>query len=197
MVIIVAKERTNENKPVLEENEQILHTFANVDLYFGDNSEGRGTLYVTAPNVYWLSDQQSDKGFKIGFRSIMMHAIANDPSSFPQPCIYCQLDSEELSEMRFVPQDAGAVSPIYNAFSESAAMNPEEEQEGEGDFYYNPDEGTSATGFDWDSKLQHPSATTNNNDNGAPCNGMEEDHEEEEEAEEENIADHDGDAPMH
>jgi hypothetical protein len=34
----------------------------------------------------------------VGFRSITMHAISNDPGVHDRPCIYCQLDSKEAVE---------------------------------------------------------------------------------------------------
>ena len=44
------------------------------------------------------------KGFAYDFYFISMHAVARE--GFDKPCIYCHLDTEELSEIRFEPNDS-------------------------------------------------------------------------------------------
>jgi nucleotide-sensitive chloride channel 1A len=93
--------------------------------------------------VVWFSDVDNGGGFGVDFPTIMCHALAREPSfHFTKACVYCQLDSddEQFHELRFVPQQQQQLDAIYKAFSECAALNPDEELEGEGDFIYNEDE---------------------------------------------------------
>lgn len=94
--------------------------------------------------VIWLSEEDQQRGIAIPFSDIAMHAMCSDTSSFPRPCVYAQLQSDfaeegsddeagadDATELRFSPQDAGAVlEPMFKAFCEGAAMNPDEDLQG-------------------------------------------------------------------
>jgi len=69
-----------------------------------------------------------------------LHAVSRDKSAWPEPCLYCQLRSEdepegiddgegeeepEIPELRFVPEDAGHLQQIFTVFSEMSALNPD------------------------------------------------------------------------
>lgn len=101
------------------------------------------TIKVTPRRVVWLSEEDQQRGIAIPFSDIAMHAMCSDTSSFPRPCVYAQLqsdfadeasdddDAEEATELRFSPQDAGAVlEPMFKAFCDGAAMNPDEDLQG-------------------------------------------------------------------
>lgn len=93
MPIEVIKDRNTTDKgPILQEDEQVLHSQANVILQFSkEESEGVGSLYVTTKRAVWLKDG-SDTGFALDFHEIMCHAIARETSNhIVKPCIYCQL----------------------------------------------------------------------------------------------------------
>ena len=92
--------------------------------------------------VIWLSEEHQQRGIAIPFSDIAMHAMCSDTSSFPRPCVYAQLQSdfadeasnddavaEEATELRFSPSDA-VLEPMFKAFCDGAAMNPDEELEG-------------------------------------------------------------------
>jgi nucleotide-sensitive chloride channel 1A len=66
---------------------------------------------------------------------VTLHAISRDESAFPLPCLYCQVDSDEVSEIRFVPSDPEQLQAIFDAFSKSAELNPDDDddEDGEGD----------------------------------------------------------------
>jgi hypothetical protein len=72
----------------------------------------------------------------------MCHAIARAGTSdeFANSCIYCQLESEDVVELRLVPEDASSVDNIYREMTECAALNPDTVEEDEGDFFYDHDE---------------------------------------------------------
>jgi nucleotide-sensitive chloride channel 1A len=110
------------------------------------------------PRSVILACPDDSKSVRYTYHQIAMHALSRDLESFPQPCVYCQLDEEpdeedNVAEARFVPRDAShgtfasvrapwshaalltaravaAVEQIYNAFCECAALNPDPEQEG-------------------------------------------------------------------
>jgi hypothetical protein len=150
MPLIAIREREPDGKPILGEDEVIQKYWSPsaVRLYVGEDAgtnglgpgEGVGSLYITNKHVIWLSDEDIQKGISIDFPYITLHAVCRDTNLFPLPCIYCQLDSEELRELRFVPIDSSNLYEIYQAFCEGAALNPDLEQEGEGDFVFNPEE---------------------------------------------------------
>lgn len=60
----------------------------------------------TSVLAWW--NQETGKGFEVSYPSIVLHAISRDTSSFPSPCLYCQLEldgeDEPPSEMRIVPE---------------------------------------------------------------------------------------------
>ena len=124
--------------------EALLRVFEDVSLFMGNdaNNMGSGKLKITSNEVLWLAHKSAgdldaeaaDGGteFAIEFRLIILHAICRDANAFPHPCIYCQLDlnnalCETSSEIRFVPADSSSLDDMFNAFSEGAALNPEEE----------------------------------------------------------------------
>jgi hypothetical protein len=57
-------------------------------------AHGKGTLYITTQNVRWISPEAGEQfrgGLTLHWRSILIHAVSRDPSSFPHPCMYCQV----------------------------------------------------------------------------------------------------------
>jgi len=144
--VIKITERTQTNEPILED-EQLYFLQPKVQLLFGADDQGIGTIYCTTKRAVWLSDSDVNVGFSVDFHSIMCHAIARTGSlgEMSTACLYCQLDTEEdVSEMRLVPSndetDSAVVDKLFKAFSDIAAMNPDPIVEGEGDFFFNEDE---------------------------------------------------------
>ncbi|ORX97215.1 hypothetical protein K493DRAFT_314187 [Basidiobolus meristosporus CBS 931.73] len=118
---------------------------------------GKGTIYVTESQVYFFSPETST-GLAIEYPSIVMHAVSREESS--GSCVYCQLSDsihqlfiqasqgqngeneedeidDDFTELRFVPNDAGAVDAIFEAMSECAALHPDFVDEEE---FYEDDE---------------------------------------------------------
>ena len=52
---------------------------------------GSGTLFLTTEHITWISASEADKALSFHWRSVLMHAVSRDTSSFPHPCIYCQV----------------------------------------------------------------------------------------------------------
>ncbi|TMW56142.1 hypothetical protein Poli38472_008790 [Pythium oligandrum] len=111
-------------------------------------NQTRGTLYVTTKRVLWIGDRTAPRvGYGWEVSQITLHAISRDPAAFPQPCLYCQIGTEKISEVRFVPAEDKQLSELFSALSKSAEMNPDDEEDeddenlgGEGDWIYNEDE---------------------------------------------------------
>ncbi|CCI46131.1 unnamed protein product [Albugo candida] len=151
-------------KPILDtgslqegnvEPEIVLDTFDDVKLAICTNSckpvEGselsEGKVYVTSRRAVWIANTSTDafRGYSWDIKCITLHAISRDPTAFPVPCLYCQIEAENATEMRFVPSQSEDLTRLYLAFSKSAEMNPDEEDvpEGageEGDWIYDEDE---------------------------------------------------------
>jgi len=128
--------RASSTMPHLGDDEEIKHTENATTLMLGQSSEGIGSLFLTTKHVIWLSSTNENKGYSFNYQMISLHAICRDPESFPEPCLYCQLDvadEEEAPEMRFAPANADNLQTIFEAFSEMAALNPDEGAEDESD----------------------------------------------------------------
>jgi nucleotide-sensitive chloride channel 1A len=131
--------------PAMEEDEDVHYTAPHCQLHFGeDRPQGTGTLFVTTRRVVWVSSAEPAKKFAIYFRDISMHAITRDTSNFPFPCVYCQLDADDVIEAQFSQAEvidaaaADILRDIFDAFSHGAVLNPdEEEEESDGEMFYN------------------------------------------------------------
>lgn len=99
----------------------------------------KGVLYITESMlIYW--DASSNKGFQIDYPSISLHAISRDTTNFPQPCIYCQIDTtdneeEDTIELRICPQDVSQLGVLFNALSECQALHPGPEDQNEAEMF--------------------------------------------------------------
>ncbi|RGB25567.1 regulator of volume decrease after cellular swelling-domain-containing protein [Rhizophagus diaphanus] len=132
-----------------------------------DTILGKGTLWVTESKLYFYS-WDTNTGLAIDYPTIIIHAISRQqaPDS-TGPCIYTQLnerfnvstgtptqqtlasltsrevDEEEddiTAELKFIPDDIGALDAIFEALSECAALHPDkefmDEEDPDDEFYY-------------------------------------------------------------
>ena len=78
----------------LSSTETVKIRVENVRLMIGGDSLGGGNLFVTTERLAWLKLGGNSKGtgFTVSYPSIAIHAICRDQESFPEPCIFCQLD---------------------------------------------------------------------------------------------------------
>ncbi|EGC37932.1 hypothetical protein DICPUDRAFT_149391 [Dictyostelium purpureum] len=144
--------------------EQVFFELDSVTLYISFNNIGPGHLYVTNKNIRWIS-QDKQRNYNFNFYLIGLNAIFNANEDFPN-CIYCQFDEiinptiengngnsngndsnsdeneedETYTEIRFIPLDESKIRDIYDAFCQGALLNPDEDQDDEGDFYFNEEE---------------------------------------------------------
>ena len=190
-------ERNEDGLPMLRDDENLITQFSNIEFSFAAlNPNGIGQLYVTTERIIWLSTTES---FDFDVRYIMLHAVSKDESTYPKPCIYCQLDVEcvedvddkdeesEPSECFFAPQEPEDLMTIFDTFSQTAQLNPDPEEEeefgdgmiqyGNDDFIYNEEEvmngAQQAKLVDWESKFTCP---TNNQFQDAPSDDINQEH---------------------
>ncbi|GIL88781.1 hypothetical protein Vretimale_19626 [Volvox reticuliferus] len=140
-----------------DDDEELKSKFMEVEFVLGANlSAGSGVLHLTTRRVVWVSSQPSGPAFAMRYRQLMVHAISRDPASFPKPCIYLILDegSEDMmqpadeeedadgeaedipAEVRLVPAEENRIDEIFKVLCDCAALNPDSEVEGEGDFFF-------------------------------------------------------------
>eukprot|EP01031_Cornospumella_fuschlensis_P036826 gene36826-44672_t len=135
--------------PELWEDENVDFQLGRVELAFDvdDGPLGLGTLFITTKRVIWVADIVSNScDFDVPY--ITMHSVSRDPETYPKPCIYCQLDSEEesdsLAELFLVPEEEVDVMKVFEALSHAALLNPDLDDDGdfEGDdeLIYNHEE---------------------------------------------------------
>ncbi|CAM9283069.1 unnamed protein product [Chrysoparadoxa australica] len=141
---------TAENQPELRDEEEILETFEDIALSFTNDSqstEGQGGLTVTSNRVIW-KEKGDGKVFDFDVPYISLHAVSRDATTYPEPCIYCQLDEDEevLSEAFFSLARDGSDSDgevaaerkietlqrIFAALSKAAELCPFEDDAGLG-----------------------------------------------------------------
>jgi hypothetical protein len=68
-----------------------VYIFGEVECLFDRVQYGSGTLFLTTENITWISSSDPDKALSFHWRSMLMHAISRDTSSFAHPCIFCQV----------------------------------------------------------------------------------------------------------
>ena len=131
-----------ENKPELWEGESLDFQLDGVELSFSsirESSASKGKLFITSRRLLWLSST-SDEAFDFDIAFITLHAISRDPSSYPLPCIYCQLDVDEFgdegddeTEFFLISENESDLKLIFDALSRAAMLNPDPPVDGEFD----------------------------------------------------------------
>jgi len=133
-----------------DDEELILVSRTEMSFDPSEASLGEGTTFVTNKRMVWVGDSRS---FDYDIAYIGLHAITHDTVSFPRPCLYCQFDVEDESspaDCYFVPKPSGnsddteafekALRALFDALSQAASMNPDEEDDGSQELVYNPEE---------------------------------------------------------
>ncbi|KAL4219949.1 Methylosome subunit pICln [Mactra antiquata] len=140
----------------------IRHKEDNTKAFVDGNETGTGSLYIAESRVTWLSPAGS--GFCLEYPKICLHAISRDLSSFPQECLFLQIDGKLIeddresnsssddgqddmptTEVRFVPADKGTLEAMFSALSDCQVLHPDPEDEdsdlGQDEEYYEGEEG--------------------------------------------------------
>lgn len=135
MNVLTVSDLNDEHAPLLrtgggDDEEFLLATFADIELHAAASSASSaasssdpiddddrdaptlphngssGTLFVTTSRVVWIGAALGPRvGYAWEMAAVTLHAISRDPAAFPKPCVYCQLSSQDVSEVHFVPAD--------------------------------------------------------------------------------------------
>ncbi|EEY63840.1 uncharacterized protein PITG_02338 [Phytophthora infestans T30-4] len=139
-----------------DDEEFLLASFTNVEIHasssdVGEDDDGEtqtlahsgsvGALFVTTSRVLWLGAAMGTQlGYAWEMSSVTLHAISRDPAAFSKPCLYCQISNQDVSEIRFVPVDDKTLQELFDAFSKSAEMNPDDDEEDDDGWIWDEDE---------------------------------------------------------
>lgn len=148
-----------DGSPVLWEEETIDYRLENVEIAFKSDKPaiGTGRLYITSKRVLWIGEVHA-YDFDVAY--IVLHGLTRDEKHFPKPCIYCQVNVEDLedSDEEEVEEtkDEGVTSPptvfdefflipsaetdlenIFRALSHAASINPDPCEDEEDDMMSN------------------------------------------------------------
>ena len=83
--------------------------------------------------------EQPAHGFELLAKRVGLHAVTRDAATFPEPCLYVQLllsdaaADDAVSELFLVPPDAAALEPLFDALSRTAELNPDSDDESDGE----------------------------------------------------------------
>uniref|UniRef100_A0A0A9ZD01 Methylosome subunit pICln n=1 Tax=Lygus hesperus TaxID=30085 RepID=A0A0A9ZD01_LYGHE len=151
--------------------EGIKHEQPATIVVMNDKELGKGTMYISQSSLSWV-DHGSGNGFALEYPHISIHAVSRDLASYPRECLFVMLDTnvdfsdarpngdsedegeDEITEFRFIPDDAGALDRMFQAMNECQLLNPdpndsiseeeEDDEDGEEDEdeeYHDVDEG--------------------------------------------------------
>lgn len=127
----------NGDLPALGDDEELRLSEPKTRLYTGQDLQGEGVLHLTTRRLVWLNAQNPAASYAIDYPFVSLHAVSRDKASWPEPCLYCQLKTEEadengdeedeptIPELRFVPAEPAHLQQVFTVFSEMSAMNPD------------------------------------------------------------------------
>lgn len=108
--------------------------------------------FLNFRNLFWKNNIGKD--ICLNYPNIALHAISKDINAFPHECLYIITDrpieiagenvelkeidndsddSDEITPLRFVPEDKSLLNPIFKAINECQALYPDEELSDESD----------------------------------------------------------------
>ncbi|PSN35455.1 hypothetical protein C0J52_06626 [Blattella germanica] len=102
---------------------------------------GKGTLFITESRLSWVNNT-SGQGFSLEYPHIALHAVSRDLQAHPSECLYILVDTEidqdnergdedsesgtqDMTEMRFIPDDKGMLDAMFHAMSECQSLHPD------------------------------------------------------------------------
>jgi nucleotide-sensitive chloride channel 1A len=136
----------------LAEDESLDYSLENVEVSFSKRqSRGIATVCITSKRAFLLFKNEM---FEFDPHFIVLHAITRDASSYPKPCLYCQLgygseddgdcdknvedgDSDGNgecidvvpTEIFLAPQLESSLKELFDAFSKLALLNPDDDDD--------------------------------------------------------------------
>uniref|UniRef100_A0AC34RBP0 Methylosome subunit pICln n=1 Tax=Panagrolaimus sp. JU765 TaxID=591449 RepID=A0AC34RBP0_9BILA len=127
--------------------DDIYATQPNVLTFWESDNLGMGTLYLTAHTVTWMNEE--NKGFILTYPAIAVHAASGSNEQFNDPSLFLLVDvsktdilihpdedeqnddDEEFktASIRFVPEDSGSISHLYQTMNTCQELNPDPKDE--------------------------------------------------------------------
>ncbi|ODN01903.1 Methylosome subunit pICln [Orchesella cincta] len=132
-------------RPFPVPTEGIKLQLAGVEAFVDNEVHGKGNLFVTEANIAWVRSDSGD-GFKIAYKKMTLHAISRDPGVHSKACLYIMINGntldeddnfevespaevedgeEEMTEIRFVPEDESALDEMYKAVQDCSLLHPD------------------------------------------------------------------------
>jgi len=102
-------------------------------LIVDDVEQGAGVLTLGETFAWTPSAAASSKraAVEAEYPLLVLHAVCTDPESFPEPCVYIQLESG--AEWRLVPESVDAVQSIFAELCKQSALHPGDDAADNGD----------------------------------------------------------------
>jgi len=94
-------------------------------LIVDDVEQGAGVLKLGEKFAWTPSGAASVRAVEADYPMLVLHAVCTDPESFPEPCVYIQLESG--AEWRLVPESVEAVQSIFAELCKQSALHPGED----------------------------------------------------------------------
>uniref|UniRef100_A0AC35FNJ7 Methylosome subunit pICln n=1 Tax=Panagrolaimus sp. PS1159 TaxID=55785 RepID=A0AC35FNJ7_9BILA len=128
--------------------DQVFAEQENVIAFWESQSFGIGTLYLTAHTVTWMNPQ--NMGFILTYPAIAVHAASGATEQYPDPSLFLLVDvaktdivvhpdpnadeddsDDEIktASIRFVPQEPGTISHLYQTMNTCQELNPDPKDE--------------------------------------------------------------------
>eukprot|EP00049_Salpingoeca_infusionum_P019118 m.360314 g.360314 ORF g.360314 m.360314 type:complete len:217 (+) comp18966_c0_seq1:84-734(+) len=119
---------------LVDDGDEILGQFADTKAFVAaEEQPGPGVLSLSSSSITWWNELGA-QGFTVNYYDLVIHAISRTTSSFPEPCIYCQVDpgydadeeeDGELIEIRFVLADQQELETVYETICQGQELNPD------------------------------------------------------------------------
>jgi len=120
---------------------------AGVETFIDNEGHGKGSLFVTEANIAWINSD-SGEGFKLAYKKMTLHAISRDPGVHSRACLYIMVNGnvldededfhveslpdedgdageEEMTEIRFVPEEDSTLDEMYKAVQACSLLHPD------------------------------------------------------------------------
>merc|ERR550539_1424104 len=105
-----------QDKPALNEKEQLLCECTQCEVEFGDLS-GNGSFYVSNQRIIWISkDKQSCYSFGSSLKNLMVHALCTD-------YLFLQIENQ-TDEIKIMHKSYDELQRVYEGMCEGVRLNP-------------------------------------------------------------------------
>ncbi|KAK9510321.1 hypothetical protein O3M35_005127 [Rhynocoris fuscipes] len=114
-------------------------------VFMNDKELGKGVVYIAESRLSWV-DSSTGRGFSLEYPHISIHAVSRDLQTYPHQCLYLMVDTnidfsepsdsnnvdegeneeeDEITEIRFVPDDHQVLDAMFAAMNDCQALHPD------------------------------------------------------------------------